>query len=301
MVTLIFPMPRPLLGRGCWLPLGLCLAAALVGLLAEIPPWQRMELLAIAIYAALKWLTRLCSPRGVRADLALQAGYLLFWPGMDAESFFGAPARERPRRTEWLAALVKVAAGVALVGSVVQLRNELSPRLAGWLALAGLALVLHFGLFHLLSLAWRARGVCAPAIMQRPLAASSVSDFWGHRWNLAFRDLTHRFVFRPLLPKLSAPGALFAAFVVSGLVHDLVISFPAGAGWGGPTWFFLIQGSAALFERSRVGRRWGLARGVRGRLFAIAAIAAPAVLLFPLPFLTRVVLPMLGAMPDAMP
>jgi hypothetical protein len=76
-------------------------------------------------------------------------------------------------------------------------------------------------------------------------------------------------------------------------VHDLVISLPAGGGYGGPTLFFVIQGAALLAERSGLGKAAGLGRELRGWLFTMLVLAAPAGLLFHSPFVTRVVLPFL--------
>ena len=76
--------------------------------------------------------------------------------------------------------------------------------LRGWVGMVGIVFVLHFGIFHLLSLAWQTLGVSAKPIMDWPIKATSVSEFWGQRWNLAFRDLTHRFLFRPLTARFGA-------------------------------------------------------------------------------------------------
>ena len=78
--------------------------------------------------------------------------------------------------------------------------------------------------------------------------------------------------------------ALVAGFVFSGLVHELVISVPARAGYGGPTLFFALQVPALLFERSRTGKALGLGQGVRGWLLTVLVIVGPAGMLFHPPF-----------------
>ena len=88
---------------------------------------------------------------------------------------------------------------------------------------------------------------------------------------------------------------MMAVFVVSGLVHDLVISLPAGGGYGLPTIYFLIQGVCVMFERSRTGKRIGLRRGIPGWLFCALVVLGPVGLLFHAPFLERVIAPMLEA------
>lgn len=253
--------------------------------------------LAVAIYAAAKWLTwqRTAAPD---APWWKHAGYLLAWPGMDADAFLNGSRAAAPGG-EWLFAAGKLAFGVAILGLIRRLPSD-RPLVIGWAGLLGLVFVLHFGLVHLLSCAWRSAGINARPLMQWPIAATSVSDFWGRRWNRAFRDLTHRFLFRPLTVRLGARWAVAAGFLASGLVHDLVISPPAGGGYGEPTLFFVIQAAALFFERSRVGRAIGLGHGFRGWLFTLLAVLAPAPLLFHAPFLLNVVLPFLraiGALP----
>lgn len=132
--------------------------------------------------------------------------------------------------------------------------------------------------------------------MNRPLVSESLGEFWGRRWNTAFRDLTHRFLFRPLTRRIGVRAGLAGGFVFSGLVHDLVISWPAGGGYGGPTLFFAIQGVGMLVERSRFGHGVGLGHGVRGWLFAMLTILLPAPLLFHTPFVDGIVVPFMHFM-----
>ena len=132
--------------------------------------------------------------------------------------------------------------------------------------------------------------------MNWPLASTSVSEFWGRRWNTAFRDLTHRFLFRPVSTRLGARWALVAGFVFSGVLHDLVISVPAGGGYGGPSLFFALQGVAILVERGRVGRWLGLGQSARGWLFTMGILLMPLYGLFHPPFVREIVVPFLRAL-----
>lgn len=164
---------------------------------------------------------------------------------------------------------------------------------AGWIGMAGITLALHFGTFHLLSTAWRQAGVDARPLMDAPLLATSLNDFWGKRWNLAFRDLAHSYVFRTCVGRWGISTATMAVFVVSGVIHDLVISLPARAGYGLPTLYFVIQGVGVMFERSGLGKRLGLRHGAIGRIYCAALVLAPVGLLFHPPFVERVIVPML--------
>ena len=161
--------------------------------------------------------------------------------------------------------------------------------------MVGIAMILHFGLFHILSCFWRAARIDARPLMNAPLRSTSVTDFWSRRWNTAFRDFTHQFLFRPLLGWMSPTSALVAAFFASGLIHDAVISLPARGGYGGPTTFFLLQAAAILCEKSRPGRALGLGRGWRGWLFTAVVLLVPARLLFHDRFISTVVLPFMKA------
>ena len=284
-----------------WLPL-VVLPVATFWLTAAAPARVQLWALAISIFAGFKWLTIAVSPVARGARLSQAAGYLFLWTGMDADAFFDAdrkPVAVRWSEVAW--SIGQMMAGLYILLDLAPRLTASHPLIAGWLTMTGIVSILHFGLSHWLSIAWRTAGVDAHHIMDKPLLATSLADFWSRRWNLAFRDLMYRFVFQPLTPSVGAASASMAVFFVSGLIHDAVISTAARGGWGLPTLYFLIQGAALLIERSRLGRRVGLGRGVVGRLFAAAVIVSPAGLLFHPPFMTRVVLPMLEAIQRAMP
>ncbi len=246
-----------------------------------------MWAIAVVMFTVLKAL----SFRGMKASgapLGRKLAYLFLWPGMDARGFLTQPAVKKPRKEEWMAAAIKTGIGITLL-FVSRLFRE--PLFAGWIAMVGVVFSLHFGSFHLLSCFWRSRGFQAVPLMDRPAMATSVSDFWGKRWNVAFRDLTHRMVFLPALRKWGRTAALMAGFIFSGVIHELAITVPAGGGYGGPMVFFILQGLAALFERSKTGKRLGLGKGLRGLLFTQGLLLLTVALLFPPPFVLWIINP----------
>ncbi|HEX7792740.1 MAG TPA: MBOAT family protein [Vicinamibacterales bacterium] len=268
--------------------------------MTEWPRWSLMWMLALAVYATSKALTWRTA-HAMNAPKWRHAAYLFAWPGMDATAFMQANTTASCCRVaEWLRALFNLIAGILLLFVVARTLPSEHVYVAAWSGMVGLILMLHFGAFHLLSCFWRRLDLPARPLMNRPLASKSLSEFWGRRWNTAFRDLAHRFVFRPLTSRLGPRVGLVGGFLVSGLVHDLVISVPAGGGYGGPTMFFVIQGAAISLERSRLGKRMGLGRGTFGRSFVFAAVIAPLGLLFHRPFVIGVIVPFMhaiGALP----
>jgi D-alanyl-lipoteichoic acid acyltransferase DltB (MBOAT superfamily) len=194
---------------------------------------------------------------------------------------------------EFLRAVAATLLGLVVLFGAVRVVPSGLPLVAGWIGLFGLIFVLHFGSFRLVSIWWRWRGIEAVPVMRAPVAASSLGEFWGARWNTAFHVLARDYVVRPLRRRIGMPASMLVAFGGSGLVHDLVISVPAGAGYGLPTAYFCLQGLGLLLERSPAGQRLGLGRGGRGRLFAIAITAAPAFWLFHPAFVLNVVVPFL--------
>ena len=161
--------------------------------------------------------------------------------------------------------------------------------------MVGIILLLHFGTFRLVALFWQNFGINAIPIMQAPLRARSLSEFWGKRWNLGFRQLSYDLIFGPLHRSWGVGIAGFLAFLVSGLIHDLVISVPARGGYGLPTLYFALQGLGVAIERSSFGKASGLRGGLWGWLFMGIFTLSPIPLLFHQPFVLHVIIPFMEA------
>jgi len=240
-----------------------------------MPAWVVMWTLAVAIFAV----SKLATWWPARKQVAV--GYLLAWPGMDPRAF--TPGRRRAMPSEWAAAAAWPVAGAVLLYVVA--RAVPNPLVQAWVGGIGLVLILHFGLFRLLALVW---GV--EPVMRAPLRSTSLGDFWGRRWNLAFHELAVRLVYEPARARFGAVPAVMATFLASGLIHDIVISLPAGGGYGLPTLYFLIQGAGVVLER-----RLKLPAGWSGRIRVALVAWLPSVILFHPWFMLRVIAPFMRA------
>ena len=219
------------------------------------------------------------------------------WPGMRPALFARLGERRLPGAGRLLArGLVRLALGAALF---LLARRAWA---AGWilaataLALPGLSLMLHFGVFNLLAGLWRLAGARTDSLFRAPLRSTSLREFWGRRWNLAFSELTALAIYRPLLPRLGRSAAVVAAFLGSGLLHEIAISLPVMAGFGLPLTYFALHGALMLAERGleRAGRPLAQPAWL-GRGWTLFWLAAPLPVLFHRPFLAGVVWPLLGA------
>jgi predicted DCC family thiol-disulfide oxidoreductase YuxK len=310
-----------------WIPL---IGFPSLALLARnhVAPWQFMWLMAGAIFFGCKWLTfSRAQKQIIDVRLGRALSYFFLWPGMDAEKFLRTSAsknmtalsshvlsgltgearesREQEpvsHKSEELSGNTLLdkrgSIGVAIAkfcfGSVILFglaRFARQPLLTGWLGMIGMILILHFGVFALLATAWRAYEIDARPIMDSPLKSITLGEFWGRRWNGAFNQLAFEILFRPLARITTPIIGTLAAFFASGLIHELVISLPARAGYGLPTAYFLLQGCGVLVQH----RVTSVRRGTAGRFFTILVAAGPAFWLFHPPFVRNVILPFMKA------
>lgn len=258
------------------------------------PSWVRMWGLSLALYFVFKWAVyKEWANSHTLTTWRDEFQFFILWPGMEIAAFFGAKGKvEAAKPSEWLAAVMKTTWGAILVWLVSPHLNH--DYFHAWAGMIGLILMLHFGSFHLLSLLWRAFGVNAEPIMKAPLLSRSLSEFWSERWNRAFNKLANHYFFKTSFRTIGFRTGILFTFLMSGLIHELVISVPARGGYGLPTLYFLIQGLGILIERSRWAKRSMIFSGKKGLLFTWTILAFPVPLLFHTPFLNNVILPFLN-------
>lgn len=257
------------------------------------PAWVMMWAIASGEFLALKLLTLGGLPAGLPAWRL--GAYVFLWPGMKPREFLGLTPARPPAATgpELARALAKTAFGVSGLSWAIAHSFSAPVLVSGWAGMFGIIFTLHFGGFDLLSWAWRRVGIAAMPIMRSPIQATSLGEFWGVRWNLAFAELARRFVLRPLARPLGASLAGGAVFLISGFLHESVLSLPARAGWGGPTLYFMLQALGIAAEKSAEGQRRGLGKGAVGWAWVLLLTVMPIPLLFPPVFVARVIVPML--------
>lgn len=224
--------------------------------------------------------------------------YLPLWcvatPTLNACDFFASPQSRPEMRwtSDFLQPMLFALAGLITIVVVVPSLTKHSAYLSGYMAIAALLAVFHFGLLHLVVSLWNLAGFNLKPLMNAPWSAHSVAEFWGQRWNTAFRDLVHRHIFLPTLRSHGQLWAILCVFIASGLIHEIAISVPARGGYGGPTLYFLIQAAAVFAERYAPGSHTAPGRVAR-RIATGIVLLLPVPLLFHEPFRDRVILPLL--------
>ncbi|MGC3957886.1 MAG: DCC1-like thiol-disulfide oxidoreductase family protein [Verrucomicrobiota bacterium] len=136
-----------------WLPLPLLLVATL-RFRNHLPNWIFMWFFVTAMFGGCKWLTWRRA-QSYRTTPLRTFGYLFGWPGMDAKSFLTGKHTNVPKLSEWLLATSRFIVGIALLWLAAQAVLPTNPIANAWLGMFGLTLLLHFGSFHLVALAWQ--------------------------------------------------------------------------------------------------------------------------------------------------
>ena len=106
-----------------------------------------------------------------------------------------------------------------------------------------------------------------PMMLNPIFESSSVSEFWGRRWNMVIHGLLKRGVYKPIRTKYSRGVASIAAFLASGFFHEWLLAvvfypdFEDGScspicytpGYGRNTLFFIWNATLIALEYALSG------------------------------------------------
>ncbi|HEV3120775.1 MAG TPA: membrane bound O-acyl transferase family-domain-containing protein, partial [Isosphaeraceae bacterium] len=154
--------------------------------------------------------------------------FAALWPGMRPGPFTRPRAAPQPDAVPLLIrGLVRLVCGFILVALARLTWDETrSLFITTALILPGVSFILHFGIFNLVAGLWRLAGVDCQPLFRDPLRSTSLAEFWGRRWNLAFSEMLALAVYQPLVRRAGRRPAVAVAFLGSGLLHELAISLP---------------------------------------------------------------------------
>ena len=260
---------------------------------ADATPVARMLAIVSALFLGMKAVV-LAAARAEGRPPLRRSRLLLFavWFGMNPAPFTRDRARARapergpdrgPDRGTVRALLWRGLRNVAAGAVLVCVARAIGATWAAPLLMVGLSLGVHFGLLTWLATGLRARGLPVPVLFDAPFRARTLAEFWARRWNRGFAEMTALCIQRPLQRRFGRATALLGAFLASGLLHELAISLPVRAGYGGPSCYFALHGVLTVWRGDRPGRA-----------FVLAAVVLPLPLVFHPWFVRGVVVPLLG-------
>jgi hypothetical protein len=116
---------------------------------------------------------------------------------------------------------------------------------------AGVALLYALAalVFEILGLCFLVAGYSLPLMHRTPIAARSVGEFWGQRWNIIVSARLRTFIFWPLARRRCAGLGVLCSFLVSGALHGwpILVALGTSAAFS-MVLFFVIQGVFVLAE-----------------------------------------------------
>ncbi|MBX0288274.1 membrane bound O-acyl transferase family-domain-containing protein [Halomicroarcula sp. F28] len=218
--------------------------------------------------------------------------YWTVWPGVRPDKFLQPEEYSEPD-----SAMFVVGYAYLLAGGLLGLASLLAVPYIGlagstWLLVAGFLAAVHQGLGRILPFGLRWLGYPVEPLFNSPMQSQGVADFWSDRWNKPFIGMNRLFLTGPLASRVGIKVAAGLAFLVSGLIHELAISFPAGAGWGLPFLYFVVQAVLYTVEQEFFPAPADSNSMLR-RAWTAIAVVGPVPLLFHGPFRMTFIAPLL--------
>ncbi len=130
-------------------------------------------------------------------------------------------------------------------------------RLAAGVALAYAGVPLFY---EILGLCFLVAGHSWPLMHRTPIAARSVGEFWGQRWNRMMSAWLRTFIFWPLARRGGAGLGVLGSFFVSGVLHGwpILVALGTSAAFS-MVLFFVLQGVFVLAESRLSIHTWPVA------------------------------------------
>ncbi|KAL8462417.1 hypothetical protein ACS0TY_032629 [Phlomoides rotata] len=138
--------------------------------------------------------------------------------------------------------------------------------------------------------AWALLGLDLESPSDEPYLSTSLREFWGRRWNRTVNSILRQTVYRPVRSATEAAmggdaaavAGVMAAFVVSGLMHELLVWYITRAP---PSWemtmFFVVHGVCVAVEFGMAERKWRLPWFVAAPLTVGFVVGTSSWLFFP--------------------
>ncbi len=256
----------------------------------SLGPFGRLALACAGTLWLLKEVVRLESNQILPAKPALQLISRFIWPGMSTDGFISEQAPTEQDGALFVRGFVSMVAGACLAILLAAGSHLLGDTALGLSGLVPFFLLVHFGYASVLTASLRFWGNKVPDLFDAPFKSRSLREFWSKRWNLPFAQMNRSLFLPVLLRKLGHRGAILGTFAISGLLHELGISYPAGAGWGLPTAYFLFHGFLFLAEGSAFYARLQEKRILR-LLWVWGTLLLPLPLLFHESFRAALIVP----------
>jgi len=256
----------------------------------DLAPFSIMLLVIFCLLFSIKSVVCIEAQQSGHKRLAFMQylGFTTGWLGMRPYIFLTLGGKSIPGGFKIIShGVIRIVVGTILIIGAVFLSDKFKIG-ATLFFLVGLSFILHFGLTRIQTGFWRLLGVNTQVLFREPYKSKSLSEFWSQRWNLAFSEMTSIAVLRPAKSVLGHTGAVWVCFLISGIFHELAISFPVNKGYGLPTLFFLLHALAMALENKTFFKELS---SIKKRAWTISWLIIPAPLLFHTPFIEGVIWP----------
>lgn len=232
---------------------------------------------------------------GNKLNVIQWLAFSMGWFGMRPVLFEKLPSPSKEWQSLFLKGISRIAIGYALLYlSFVIDQSHWTSRyyIPQAFLIVGVSLILHFGILNLSTALWRSLGVDVSELFRAPYRSTSLKEFWGKRWNLAFSEMTALIAYRPLREKVGIEAAVVLSFLLSGLLHEIAISFPVNSGYGLPMSYFVIHAIAMQMESKSTFIQQMVKHRFWSHVWVMGLLIVPMPLLFHEAFMSHVLVPL---------